>query len=122
MNSYVAPYAKQWLVKFHKAIGDRYGDKMVIFISHNRIFNSPSCCMSKSKFQKAHPETLIKDSISQYGGYTKVQIVVDGNVVSTAKHNFGKNENFCRSLGAMVAIRKAMSTNADYKSFANSIR
>ncbi|MEI8269792.1 MAG: hypothetical protein WCG45_00320 [bacterium] len=82
--------------------------------------------MSKSKFMKMatpiDPEAKIEDTIDQCGGYTSVTVLV-GEDRYTAKFNFGKNENFSRSLGSMVAIRKAMSKmGEDGENFIKTIR
>jgi hypothetical protein len=127
-SSSVCTYAKKWVANFHKKLAEKYGDSITVFISHNRMFyfNGGNYCMSKSKFLKMvnpiNPETKIEDTIDQCGGYTKVSIMV-GEKTYTAKFNFGKSENFSRSLGSMVAIRKAMTQmGADGVCFIKSVR
>ncbi|RTK96314.1 MAG: hypothetical protein EKK64_04250 [Neisseriaceae bacterium] len=127
-SSNVCVYAKNWVASFQKKLKEKYGDSVTVFISHNRMFyfQGSSFCMSKSKFMKMatpiNPETKIEDTIDQCGGYTSVAVLVGENRY-TAKFNFGRNENFCRSFGSMVAIRKAMSKmSEDGENFVKSIR
>lgn len=91
----------------------RLDSTCLVKITHNRLFTGMTsepdpAYMSRSRFEKKCGAFFnITNHISATCGYTTVEFVING-ITYTGKYSFGKRQ-FCRPLGAMVAIRRALS-------------
>ena len=57
---------------------------------------------------EANPEDLrYGHFVSATGGFTRIQLLKDGQVKKTVKYNFGSKENFSKSKGVFKALAKS---------------
>lgn len=91
-------------------------ERAEVHITHLRKFNFKmngsvveTNYMSRSRYEKSNFVAKMSETIDQFGGATEVKIKFDDGREITGMHSFN-DKRFCRSLGTMVAIRKALSS------------